>query len=121
MVLGVCVVLLAILGLTPSLSWIPEVPLLMAAVLLPVAACVLTGLRVGWQAGVFLPGAVGGAITGGIGGGLGGLSYVLFGKPLLNIMVGLFAGLAGGAVAGAVGALIAVRRREASRSRGGSD
>lgn len=111
--LGACVVVLAVLGLTPSLSWIPEVPLLGAAVLVPVAACALTGLRVGRQTGDVLSGAVGGAMTGAIGGGLGGLSYVLFGKPVLNIIVGLLLGSAAGAVVGAVGALVAVREARA--------
>ena len=103
-VLGAGVAVLAVLGLTPALSWIPEVPLLGVAILLPVAACGLAGFRTGLGTGRVLAGALAGALAGSIGGALGGVSYVLFGKPVLNILVGLLLGAAGGAVVGAAGA-----------------
>lgn len=105
-VLGACVIVLAILGLTPSLSWIPEAPLVGVAVLLPLAVCGLTGFRVGLRDGRVAPGAVAGALAGSIGGVVGGMCYVLFGKPLLNIAGGLLLGSIGGGAAGAAGALL---------------
>jgi hypothetical protein len=103
-VLAVCVVVLAILGLTPSLSWIPEVPLIGTAILLPIVAYVLTGFWQGRRSGRLLAGAVAGAVAGSISGAAGGLSYVLFGKSPINVLVGLVLGAAGGTAAGAVGA-----------------
>jgi hypothetical protein len=109
MALAVCVVVLAILGLTPSLSWIPEVPLVGTAILLPVAAYVLTGFWQGRRSGRVGAGAVAGAVAGSISGGVGGLSYFLFGKSPINVMVGLVLGATGGAAAGAVGAWLGKR------------
>lgn len=108
-VLAVCVVVLAILGLTPSLRWIPEVPLVGTAILLPIAAFVLTGFWQGRRTGCMVAGALAGAVAGGISGAVGGLSYVLFGKSPANIVVGLVLGTAGGAAAGAGGAWLGRR------------
>jgi hypothetical protein len=107
--LGACVIVLAILGLTPSLSWIPEVPLIGASILLPVAVYGLTGFREGRRSGQILAGALAGAVAGGISGAVAGIAYVLFGKSLLNIVVGLCLGAAGGAAVGAVGAWLGRR------------
>lgn len=106
---GACVVVLAILGLTPSLSWIPEVPLLAVALLLPVAAYGVTGFRAGLRSGSVVGGALAGAVAGAISGGVGGVSYVFFGKPAANIVVGLLLGAVGGAVLGAAGAVLGRR------------
>ncbi len=79
--LSLAVILLAVLGLTPSLRWIPEVPLIVAAI----------------------------AVAGGISGAVGGIAYVLFGKPLLNVVVGLLLGAIGGGVIGAGGGVLGRR------------
>jgi hypothetical protein len=112
--LGICVVVLAVIGLTPSFSWVPELPLLGLAVFLPVFVYGLTGFRVGVRSQRVLGGLLGGAVAGAISGGIGGLTYVLFGKPLLNIVVGLLLGAVGGAVAGAIGARWSFHRHAAS-------
>src|SRR5215470_4105911 len=112
--LGACTVMLAVLGLTPRLSWIPEIPLLGAAILVPVLVCGLSGFRAGRRRRRLLAGALAGGVAGAIGGTVGGLSYVLYGKPPANVAVGLFLGATGGAIAGAAGALLS---RRASRAR----
>jgi len=105
-VLSIAVILLAILGLTPSLSWIPEVPLIAAAVAAPVVGYALTGYRAGRRSGRMAAGGLAGTIAGGISGVVGGTAYVLFGKPLLNIVVGLLLGaIAGGLIGAGGGAL----------------
>jgi hypothetical protein len=115
--LGACVVVLAILGLTPSLSWIPELPLVGTAIVLPVAALGLTGFWAGRRTGRVLAGALAGAVAGCIGGAVGGMSYVLFGKSPLNVLVGLVLGAVGGVAAGAVGALLGRRAEWLSHGR----
>src|SRR5438128_4655009 len=70
-------------GLTPSLRWIPEVPLIVAAIAVPVAGYALTGYRAGRRSGRMAAGALAGCISGAV----GGIAYVLFGKSLLNIVV----------------------------------
>jgi hypothetical protein len=104
-------VVLAVLGLTPSLSWLPEVPLLAAAVLLPIAVYGLAGYRAGLGSGRLLTGLLAGSLAGGISGIVGGGCYVVFGKPAVNVLAGLCLGVLGGAISGAMGALIALRRR----------
>lgn len=107
--LGACVVALAVIGLTPSLSWVPEIPLLGVAILLPLFVYGLTGYRAGLRSRQVLGGLVAGAVAGAVSGGIGGLSYVLFGKSLMNIAAGLLLGAVGGAVVGAVGARLGIR------------
>jgi hypothetical protein len=114
--LGACVVVLAVLGLTPSLSWLPEVPLVGSAVLLPVAACGVAGWRAGSRSGHVLGGALAGAVAGSVGGGVGGVAYVLFGKPLLNVVIGLLLGALGGAVVGVAGAFLVGASRSGSEA-----
>ena len=108
-VLSIAVILLAILGLTPSLRWIPEVPLIAVAIAAPVAGYALTGYRAGRRTGRSAAGALAGAVAGGISGAVGGIAYVLFGKPLLNIVVGLLLGAIAGGVIGAGGGVLARR------------
>jgi len=107
-VLAVLAVLFAILGLTPSLSWIPEAPLLAVAAVGPIFLLGGTGYRLGkdsWMA------AIAGATAGAIGGCVGGLAYLAYGKSALNVAAGTIAGAAAGAVLGAAGAVVA-RSRE---------
>lgn len=107
--LGACVFVLAFLGLTPSMSWIPEVPLIGAAILLPLAAFGLTGYRAGKRSGTTIAGALASGFAGSISGGVGGVSYVFFGKPALNIAAGVLLGAAGGVIVGAAAALASRR------------
>src|SRR5262249_10118511 len=105
LLLSACAIVLAVLGLTPGLQWIPEAPLLSAAVLAPVGICGVSGYRAARRARRVLPGAVAGALAGSAGGGVGGLGYVFFGKSALNVAAGIVLGLIGGAAIGAAGAL----------------
>lgn len=97
--------MLAVLGLTPKLSWIPELPLLGAAIVVSVAIIGWTGFRAASRSKRIVAGPLAGALTGAIGGGVGGIAYLLFGKPALNIAVGLLGGAIGGAAIGFLGAL----------------
>jgi hypothetical protein len=108
--LAVFAILFAILGLTPSLSWIPEVPVLTIAGLVPIALLTVTGYRTWKKSGSILMGAIAGATAGGIGGCTGGMAYVFFGQPLFNVVAGTIVCVVAGAVLGAVGALVAARR-----------
>ena len=94
----------AVLGLSPMFSWIAEGPLLLAAILLPIAAYSLAGSRAAARTRRWPSGLVAGAVAGAISGTIGGLSYALFGKSLLNIAVGLVVGTVGGALVGTAGA-----------------
>lgn len=109
-------VLFAVVGLTPSFSWVPELPLLAAGVLLPTAILGVTGFRAGALTRSVLAGALAGVIAGALGGFVGGVSYVVVGKPALNIAVGL---LAGAVVGGAIGASGGLLSRRAATSEAG--
>ena len=100
-ILAVFAVVFAILGLSPSLRWIPEIPLLLVAGAVPSATLVVAGYRAG---------AMAGAVAGAIGGATGGVAFVVYGKPVVNIPILLVAGLVGGLVLGALGAAVARRR-----------
>ncbi|GAC1684244.1 MAG: hypothetical protein PVS2B1_03570 [Candidatus Dormibacteraceae bacterium] len=103
-------ILFAILGLTPSFSWIPEVPLLAIAGVVPVAVLMVTGYRAWKSSGSIRMGAIAGATAGSIGGFTGGVAYVVFGKSIFNVVAGTIVGIASGAVLGAAGAVVARRR-----------
>jgi hypothetical protein len=107
--LALAAIVFAVLGLTPSLRWIPEVPLIVVAILVPIAVLGFTGYRAGSRWSRLEAGAMAGTVAGGIGGLVGGISYVVFGKSLLNIAVGLILGAIGGAIIGATGGLLARR------------
>ena len=109
-ILGVVTVALGVAGLSPSFTWIPEVPLLAAFVLVPAVIVGVAGYRAAKREGRVTSGAVAGAIAGAIGGCAGGLTYMAFGKPALNVMLGLAAGVVGGGIVGAVGARLSTRR-----------
>ena len=113
--MAVVAILFAVAGLSPSLTWVPEVPLLAAAVLLPVAIIGVTGFRAGARSTRLPAGTLAGALAGAIGGFVGGVSYVVFGKPALNIAVGLVAGAIAGGAIGTTGALFS-RRTDRARS-----
>jgi hypothetical protein len=111
--LGAGVIVLAVVGLTPSLSWLPEVPLVALSLLLPVVAYALVGHRARLRTGRLAGGALAGALAGAISGGIGGVAFVLFGKPAFNIAAGILLGVVGGTVAGAAGALLGRRKSRA--------
>jgi hypothetical protein len=110
-ILGVVAVVLGVAGLSPSFSWIPELPLLAAFVLLPAGIAVAIGYRAASHAGRFRAGVFAGVIAGSIGGCVGGLTYFAFGKPVLNILVGVVAGAVGGGFAGGLGGILSKRTR----------
>lgn len=109
-ILGAVAVVLGVAGLSPSFTWIPEALLLALFVLVPVAILGATGYRAGARARSVFPGALAGALAGAIGGVIGGLTYVAFGKPVLNVVVGMVGGALGGALVGAIGAVLGVQR-----------
>jgi hypothetical protein len=109
-VLAALAILFAILGLTPSLSWIPEVPLLTIAGVMPIAVLTVTGYRAWKSSGLILMSAIAGGTAGGIGGCAGGVAYVLFGKPAVNVVAGTIVGVVAGVALAAVGALVAAKR-----------
>src|ERR1700716_1137863 len=109
-VLAALAILFAIVGLTPSLSWVPEVPLLTIAGVIPIAVLTVTGYRAWKSSGSIPMGAMGGATAGAIGGFAGGVAYVVFGKPIFNVVAGTIVGVAAGAVLGSIGALVAAKR-----------
>jgi hypothetical protein len=105
LLLAVGAVIFGVLGLTPSLAWIPEVPLLAAGAAVPLVLLAFAGRRVGTRTGV--AGAlVAGAVAGAIGGLAGGISYVLYGKSPINVAAGLVAGALGGAAIAGICALL---------------
>ena len=107
--LAVGVVILAVVGLTPSFSWIPEVPLLLTATLVPLLGFGFAGYRTTLTTRRASDGMVAGAAAGVVSGAIGGLAYVAFGKPMLNLIVGPLIGAGGGALVGAIAGLPTVR------------
>ena len=75
----------AILGLTPSLSWIPEVPLLAAAVIVPVAIMVVTGHNAYARTLDVVAAMLAGSLAGALGGLTGGVSYVVAGRSAVRL------------------------------------
>src|SRR5438093_12120088 len=92
LVLSTFVALLAFIGLTPELSWVPEVPLLAVSVLVPHVAYAVTGFRAERRSGRIGSAVVASVVAGGVSGLAGGLSFVLFSKSLLNVPVVLVPG-----------------------------
>jgi hypothetical protein len=109
-VLAAAAVVLAVVGLTPSFSWLPEIPLVLTAALIPLIGFAFAGYRSAAVSHRALDGMIAGAVAGLLSGAIGGLSYVLFGKPLLNVIVGPAIGAVGGALVGAVAGFLALRR-----------
>ena len=107
---------LALLGLTPAFSWIPEVPLLGTAILVPVGILAWTGWRAASRSGRLTAGPLTGAVAGTIGGLVAGIAFVIAGKPALNIAVGLVSGALSGSAIGFAGALLGRNRTGGFRS-----
>src|ERR1700687_1472401 len=96
-ILAVVAIVLGVLGLSPSFSWIPEALLVAAFVLVPIGITGAIGGRAAMHSGRVLAGTLAGLIAGAIAGCAGGLTYVAFGKPVLNVVIGTLGGaLAGG-------------------------
>lgn len=114
-ILSVVAIVFGVLGLSPSFTWIPEALLLIAFVLVPVGIAGAIGGRAGLRSGRVMAGALAGLIAGAIAGGAGGLTYVAFGKPVLNVLIATLGGALGAGLAGTVGAVLDLRRRRAQR------
>ena len=110
LLLAAFAIVFGILGLTPSLTWIPEVPLLIAGAVGPVLILAAAGWRAASRSRQARVGALAGALAGAIGGLAGGLSYGAVGKPVVNVAVGAIAGALGGALVGWVSGLVSSRR-----------
>ena len=109
LLLALSAVTFAVLGLTPALSWIPEVPLLIAAAAIPMLVLLWTGARAARLGGSVAAAAAAAALAGAIGGLVGGVAYIAYGKSTLNLAAGLLVGLVGGAAAGAAAGTIVLR------------
>ena len=109
-ILGAFTVVFAVLGLTPSLSWIPEAPLLAVAGVVPAAIILLVGYRSYKATRDTVSGLISGATAGALGGLVGGLAYVAYGKSPVNIVAGLASGAIAGGLFGQIGAVAAHRR-----------
>jgi hypothetical protein len=105
-----------LLGLTQAFTWIPEVPLVGTAIVLPMAVLIWTGFRAETRSGRLIAGPLSGALAGVIGGGAAGIIYLLTGKPALNVAVGLVAGALFGAAFGFAGAALGLYRTRGFRS-----
>jgi hypothetical protein len=116
-VLGVCAVALALLGLTPASTWIPEVPLLAAAIIVPVAILGWTGWRVASRSGQLFASPLVGAVAGTIGGAVAGIAFVIAGKPAVNVVVGILGGALAGAALSFAGAVAQLNKRRRSAQR----
>jgi hypothetical protein len=102
--LAVAAVVFAFLGLSPTMTWIPELLLIGAAIVVPVAILGWTGAHAASRAARTAAGALAGGLAGAVGGGVGGTAYVVYGKPALNILVGVVVGALIGAAIGFMGA-----------------
>src|SRR4030088_855183 len=69
LVLAACSLVSAVLGLTPSLRWISEIPLLAISGAVPIAILGVAGYRAARATRQILAGLVSGAVAGGVGGG----------------------------------------------------
>ena len=85
--------LLAVAGLSPALSWIPEPVVIAVGVTVPIAGYALAGVRGSAVTGRWMDGLAAGAVAGALSGLVGGVSYAVFGKPLLNVPVGVVVGV----------------------------
>jgi MFS family permease len=111
-VLSAFVVVLGFVGLTPELAWVPEVPLVAITVLVPLVGYSVTGFLAERHSRRIGNGVLAGALAGVVSGLAGGLSFVFFGKSLLNLPVGVVLGCLAGAACGAVGAIVSARSRK---------
>ena len=73
LLLAAFAILFGVLGLTPSLRWIPEVPLLIAGAVGPVLILAAAGWRAGSRSHLARVGTLAGGFAGTIGGLAGGL------------------------------------------------
>jgi len=90
---------------------VPEVPLLAVSVLVPLLGYAMTGARAERRSGHIRSAVLASAVAGVVSGFAGGLTFVLFGKSLLNVPVGTVFGCVAGAMWGGVGAILSARSR----------
>jgi hypothetical protein len=105
-----------VLGLTPAFTWIPEVPLVGTAIVLPIAVLIWTGFRAATRSGRLVAGPLSGTLAGAIGGSVAGIIYLVAGKQAVNVAVGLVAGALSGTAFGFAGALFGRYRTKGFRT-----
>lgn len=76
LLLSVFVVVVAVLAPAPAFSWVPELPLIVVALMVPVAAYAVTGFRVRRRTGRLLAAWLASALAGGISGFVAGISML---------------------------------------------
>jgi len=91
---------------------VPEIPLLAVSVLVPLVGYAVTGVRAERRSGRIRSAVFASAVAGVVSGLAGGLTFVLFGKSLLNVPVGITLGSLAGAMWGAAGAVLSARSRK---------
>jgi hypothetical protein len=74
--LGAFVIVVGVLGLGPASSWIPEAPLVMVTIAIPVLGLALVGFRGFRRAGQLRAGSLTGMLAGAITGVVGGLAFL---------------------------------------------
>jgi hypothetical protein len=74
--LGAFVIVVGVLGLGPTVSWLPEAPLVTVAIAVPVIGLTLTGFRSFRRQGRLRAGLLTGALAGAIVGLVGGLAFL---------------------------------------------
>jgi hypothetical protein len=112
-ILGVVAIVFGVLGLSPSFIWIPEALVIAAFVLVFIGIAGAIGGRAGMHSGRVMAGTLAGLIAGAVAGCVGGFTYVAFGKPVLNVLIGGIGGGLVGGIAGMVGAVLDLRREPA--------
>lgn len=104
--LAAAAVIFGVLGLTPSLHWIPDGPLLTFGVAVAAVGLGIAGYLGARRTAHFRGGALAGEIAGLIFGLALGITYIAFGKPVFNLIGGPAAGAAFGVIFGSIGASI---------------
>jgi hypothetical protein len=74
--LGAFVIVLGVLGLGPTVSWVPEAPLVTVAIAVPVIGLTLTGFRGSRHTGHLSAGILAGTVAGAITGVIAGLAFL---------------------------------------------
>jgi hypothetical protein len=84
LVLGAFVVVVGVLGLGPTVSWLPEAPLVTVAIAVPVIGLALTGFRGFRRAGHLSAGILAGTLAGAITGVVAGLALLALDQVFID-------------------------------------
>jgi hypothetical protein len=82
--LGAFVIVVGALGLGPTVSWLPEAPLVTVAIAVLVIGLTLTGFRGFRRAGHLRVGMLNGALAGAITGVVGGLAFLVLDQTFID-------------------------------------